>query len=198
MNGIRAAREREARDRLKSNVLKEGGLKRKLGTGSSSAEVQSRRFLVGECKGPKGWEKRARVESEGKDVTPTAVAKEVIGLRPCARYPNRGRRREPTGHPAEGRRREGLSVDEGGDDWRRLSDAAPLSRTPPIREGVSRPFAGGPLLSSPRGEMTRAGVQQRWCPTPSKFECRITLEDIAAGLFSPPSYECERANVFAP
>ena len=145
----------------------------------------------------KGWEKRARVESEGKDVTPTAVAKEVIGLRPCARYPNRGRCREPAGHPAEGRRREGLSVDEGGDDWRRPSDAAPLSRTPPIREGVSRPFAGGPLLPSSRVEMTRAGVQQRWCPTPSKFECRITLEAHCCRPFLAPFERCETvANVF--
>lgn len=49
----------------------------------------------------------ARVESEGEDVTPTAVAKEVIGLRPCARYSNRGR-----GESAEGYRRD---IAEGAD-----------------------------------------------------------------------------------
>lgn len=74
------------------------------------------------------------------------------------------------GHPSEGRRREGLSVDEGDDDWRRPSDAAPLPRAPPIREGVNRSFAEAPL-PSPREDRAR-GVQQ---PTPSKFECRIAL-----------------------
>jgi len=49
MNGIRVARERGRRS-IKIKRFK-GGLKRKLGTGSSSAEVQSRRFLTGDANG---------------------------------------------------------------------------------------------------------------------------------------------------
>lgn len=135
-----------------------------------------------------------REESEGEDVTPTAVAKEVIGLRPCARYPNRGRRREP----AEGRRREGLSVDEGGDDWRRPSDAAPLSRAPPIREGVSRPLGreSPPTILAAGGDGKRGGaaacgarplrnssaVYPRW---PFLAPSRIGERERASPLFAP-------------
>lgn len=96
----------------------------------------------------------ARVESEGEDVTPTAVAKEVIGLRPCARYPNRaprvsrGRRREPT-RRRRGRRRRAVSADEDGDDWRRRADATPLPRAPPIRVGVNPRPPAYPLLYHP-------------------------------------------------
>lgn len=192
---------REVRDRLKSNVSKrEDGLKRKHGEAGDGKRVRvwkfgvRRRFLAVMRRVEGMGEERARVESEGEDVTPTAVAKEVIGLRPCARYPNRGRRREPTGHPAKGRRREGLSVDEGGDDWRRPSDAAPLPRAPPIREGVSRPFAGAPLLSSPRGDRARGGA------APDPFEIRVSYRAIGRTslALSRPFGERERASVFAP
>lgn len=77
-------------------------------------------------------------ESEDEDVTPTAVAKEVIGLRPRARYPNDEGDEKGT-DVARGRRREGSSANEDNGDWRRLFDVAPLPRVPPIREGVSRP-----------------------------------------------------------
>lgn len=59
---------------------------REAGEASSSGSSESS-ISGGGCERSKGWEKRARVESKGEDVTPTAVAKEVIGLRPCARYP---------------------------------------------------------------------------------------------------------------
>lgn len=63
---------------------------------------------------------------------------------------------------------------EGGDDWRRPSVAAPLPRAPPIREGVSRPFVGAPLLLSPREDRAR-GVQQR---DADPFEIRVSYRAI--------------------
>lgn len=165
-------------DRLKSNTYKGSRIKEEAReAGESGVWVGSSESSIagGEMRRVEGMgEERARVESKDEDVTPTAVAKEVIGLRPCARYPNRGRRREPTGHPAEGRRREGFAVAEGGDDWRRPSVAAPLPRAPPIREGVSRPFVGAPLLLSPREDRAR-GVQQR---DADPFEIRVSYRAI--------------------
>lgn len=97
-------------------------------------------------------------ESEGEDVTPTAVAKEVIGLRPCARYPNDEGDEKGT-DVARGRRREGSSANEDNGDWRRLFDVAPLPRVPPIREG---------------GEST-----------PAEDPSCILREDCARGALSP-------------
>lgn len=121
-------------------------------------------------------------ENEGEDVTPTAVAKEVIGLRPCARYPNDEGDEKGT-DVARGRRREGSSANEDNGDWRRLFDVAPLPRVPPIREGVSRP----PPESLPvsYGKIARGGRNRPATATPPKFECRIALYSNAAGPFSP-------------
>lgn len=124
----------------------------------------------------KGWEE----ESEGEDVTPTAVAKEVIGLRPRARYPNDEGDEKGT-DVARGRRREGSSANEDNGDWRRLSDVTPLPRVPPIREGVSRP----PLEPLPILQEDRACGGRSAVATPPKFECRIALYSNVVGPFSP-------------
>lgn len=157
---------------IKIKGLEEDGLKRKLGKLGTGSEFEWKFVDFWRCKGSKGWEKRARVESKGEDVTPTAVAKEVIGLRPCARYPNRGRRREPTGDTRP------RGADARVYRWTRAAtiggDRPTLPRAPPIREGVSRPFAGCPPTTLAAGRSRARGCSSVM-PTPSKFECRIAL-----------------------
>ncbi|KAG7189019.1 hypothetical protein KM043_008612 [Ampulex compressa] len=78
----------------------------------------------------------ARVESEDEDVTPTAVAKEVIGLRPCARYLNRRQRRSAyAGVDAPPESRQGRLVRPRGGDVRH---PPPFGRSAPLhRDDVS-------------------------------------------------------------
>lgn len=128
-------------------------------------------------------------ESEGEDVTPTAVAKEVIGLRPRARYPNDEGDEKGT-DVARGRRREGSSANEDNGDWRRLFDVAPLRRDPPIREGVNRPPPEP--LPIRRGKF-REGGAARWRPL-RKFECRIALYSKLSSLALFRPFARERAS----
>lgn len=84
--------------------------------------------------------------NEGEDVIPTAVAKEVIGLRPCARYPEHEEDRALKGSDDETPRvAEGAAADApdgrgpstiGGN--RRPDDIARHFVFPPIRRGESR------------------------------------------------------------
>lgn len=144
---------------IKTKCLKKDGVKTEelAKIGMLETEFGKWKLLVSDGDA-KGWEKR---ESEGEDVTPTAVAKEVIGLRPRARYPNDEGDEKGTGHVARGRRREGSSANEDNGDWRRLFDVAPLPRDPPIREGVNRrPPKPLPI----RRERFREGGAARWRP----------------------------------